>query len=170
MTSEQLKKNCAKTVNVCGAADGRVISHGLFRRHVTRRAHHFQRARDRALRFDQPCKTEIGQMRLAVRIEQHVPRLDVAMENAVFMRVMDSARHLGDEFRRLPDRHRRSSDYFVELAAFDEFHAEVAATVALADFVDWNNAWMLKAGGCFRFATEPFYMRFARPLTKANDF
>ena len=36
-----------------------------------------------------------------------------------------------------------SPDYFVELAAFDEFHAEVALTVALAHFVNRDNAWMI---------------------------
>ena len=70
----------------------------------------------------------------------------------------------------LPDRHRLALDDFVELAAFDEFHAEVARAFALADFVDGNDTRMIEAGGGFRFAAKSFQVRFAGPLAKANDF
>ena len=85
------------------------------------------------------------------------------MQNAVLMRVMNRAGHLGDQFRRVPDRHRRAPDDFVKLAAFDEFHAEVARAIALADFVDGNDAWMLEAGGSFGFATKTLQVRFRSP-------
>ena len=61
-------------------------------------------------------------------------------------------------------------DYFVKLAAFDELHAEVAGAIALADFVDRNDTGMLQTGCGFCFQAKAFQMRFARPLTKANDF
>ena len=77
---------------------------------------------------------------------------------------------LAIKFRRLPDRHRRAPDDFVELATFDELHAEVARAIALADFVDWNDARMIEAGGGFCFEAKAFQVRFARPLAKANDF
>ena len=80
-------------------------------------------------------------MRFAFCIQQNVSRLDVAMQNAVFMRVMHCARHLRDEFRRLPERHRRVCYYFVKLAAFDELHAEVAVAITLAYLVDGDDAW-----------------------------
>ena len=91
------------------------------------------------------------------------------MQNAVFMRVMHGARHLCDQFRRLPDRHRCTPDYFVELTAFDEFHAEVAGTLALADFVDGDDARMIQPRGSFRFQTKTLHVRFARPLAKTDD-
>ena len=34
-------------------------------------------------------------------------------------------------------------NHFVQLAAFDQIHAEVTATVALADFMNWNDGWMV---------------------------
>ena len=74
----------------------RVISDRLFWRHVTGRAKHFHRAGDSALCLDQPCQTKIREMRFALCIEQDVSRFDVAMQNAVLMRVMNGARHLGD--------------------------------------------------------------------------
>ena len=41
-------------------------------------------------------QAEVGQVRFAVSIEQNVPWLDVAMQNPVLVRVMNSARYLGD--------------------------------------------------------------------------
>src|SRR5206468_4491233 len=109
-------------------------------------------------------------MRFTFCIEQNVPRLDIAMENSMFMGVMNNACNLRDEFHRAPNRHRLAPDHFVELSAFDEFHAEVARAITLADFVDRNNTGMLQTRCCFGFKTKALQMRFARPLTKANDF
>ena len=70
----------------------------------------------------------------------------------------------------LPDRYRLAPDYFVKLAAFDEFHAEVAGAIALADFVNGNDAWMVEAGGSFCFATKTLQMRFGGPGAQADYF
>ena len=109
-------------------------------------------------------------MWFAFCIEQNVPWLDVPMKNPVLMRVMNSASDLRDQFSRLSDRHRLALDYLVELAAFDEFHAEVAGAVALADFVDRNNSRMFETSGGFGFPAKTLQVRFARPQTKANHF
>ena len=93
-------------------------------------------------------------MRFALCIKQNVSRLDVSMENAVFMRVMHGARHLCDEFHRLPDGHRRVFNHFVKLTAFDELHAEVALPIALAHLVDWDDARMIEARSGFCFQDE----------------
>ena len=109
-------------------------------------------------------------MRFAFCVQQNVSGFDVSMQNAVFMRVMNGARHFGDQFHRLPDRHRRALDYFVELTAFDKLHAEVACAVALAHFVDRDNARMIETGGGFCFQTKALEVRFGGPLAETNDF
>src|SRR4030095_1668430 len=109
-------------------------------------------------------------MRFTVGIKQNVPRFDVAMENSVLVRVMHRSSYLCNQFRRPPDRHRRALNYFVELSAFDELHAEVARAVALTDFVDRNDTGMLQTRRGLCFKTKALQMRFARPLTEANDF
>src|SRR5439155_11606928 len=55
------------------------------------------------------------------------------------------------------------------MPTFDEFHAEVAGAIALADFVNGDNAWMLEAGGGFRFTTESLQVRFRGPMTEADN-
>ena len=107
-------------------------------------------------------------MRFALCIKQNVSRFDVAMENAVFMRVMHGACHLCDEFHRLPDGHRRVFNHFVKLAAFDELHAEVTLAIALAHLVDWDDAWMIKARSGFCFQTKALEVRFAWPTAQGQ--
>src|SRR5438874_2248613 len=103
-------------------------------------------------------------MRFPFLIKQNVTRLDVSMKDAVLVSVMHSAGYLGDQFGRLANRHRRAPDYFVKLAALDEFHAEVARAIALVHFVNGNDARMLETGGCFSFAPKAFQMRFRSPM------
>ena len=86
------------------------------------------------------------------------------------MRVVNRVPYLQDQFHSLPNGHRTSLDYFVQLAPFDEFHAEVTRAIALADFMYWNDTGMLEFGCRFGLETETFQVRFARPLAQANDF
>ena len=86
------------------------------------------------------------------------------------MRVMYSVGHLGDKFDRLPNRQRCVPDYFLELAAFNKLHAEVALAIALADLVDWDDAWMIKARRGFCFQTKALEVRLRGPLSKTDDF
>ena len=154
MASEQLVKHCAESVNIRGARDARVISHRLFRRHVTGSAQNFHRVRNSAFCFHQPGQPEIGEMRFAFCIEQNVAGFDVSMKDAVFMRVVNRARQFCDEFRCIACRDRRALCHFIELSAVDEFHAEVAGTLAFAHFVNRNDAWMIQVGGGFGFPAK----------------
>ena len=91
------------------------------------------------------------------------------MQNAVLMCVMNGASHLCDEFYRLSDWNRRIFNYFVELTAFDKLHTEVALAIALAHFVDGDDAWMIEARSGFSFKSEALEVRFGRPLAETND-
>ena len=93
-------------------------------------------------------------MRFAFGINENVARLNVAMQDAVFMRVMNCARQFRDEFRCIASRDRRALRNFIELSAVDELHAEVTRTLALAHFVNWNDAWMIQVGCRLGFPTK----------------
>jgi hypothetical protein len=56
------------------------------------------------------------------------------------------------------------------LSTFDEFHAEVTGAITFADFVDGDDAGVIKAGRRFRFPTKPLQVPSSRPMTKANHF
>src|SRR5438105_2146246 len=146
MTCQQLVKHRAESINICRASDSRVISYRLFRRHVTRSAQHFHRARDRTLCFDQSRKTKIGEMWFALCVEQDVPGFDVSMEDTALMRIMNGPGQLGDQFRCMTDRHGFALGDGIELAAVHQSHAEVTGAIALADFINWNDARMVEIG------------------------
>src|SRR5438477_11265967 len=164
MTCQQLVKHRAESINICRASDSRVISYRLFRRHVTRRAQHFHRARDRTLCFDQSRKTKIGEMWFALCVEQDVSGFDVSMEDTALMRIMNCPGQLGDQFRCVTERHRFALRDGIELAPLHQSHAEVTGAIALPHFVNGNNTRMFEAGGSFCFQTETLEMRLRGPL------
>src|SRR5438874_13043072 len=164
MTCEQSVKHSAKSIDVCDAADSGVVSHCLFRRHVTRRAQHLQRARDRTLCLDQSRKTKIGEMWFDLCVEQDVSGFDVSMEDTALMRIMNGPGQLGDQFRCVTERHRFALRDGIELAAVHQSHTEVTGAIALPHFVNGNNTRMLEAGGSFCLQTETLEIRLRGPL------
>ncbi len=94
MASEQLVKDCAKSINIRCACELRFVTGGLLGRHVTWSAKYLQRARDSTLYFHQPRQPEIGQMRFAFCVEQNIARLNVTMQDTVLMGMMKRVRQL----------------------------------------------------------------------------
>src|SRR5436190_3589951 len=123
---------------------------------LTRRSQHVHGVSDSALRFQQPGQSEISKLRFAFGIEENVARLNVAVQDAVLMRVVNRARQFRDEFRCGASRDRRALCHFVELSAIDELHAEVTRTFALAYVVYGNDAWMIQVCCRLGFPTKTF--------------
>ena len=71
----------------------------LLRGHVSRRAQHRVRVRLRAVLRHQLRQPKVRQVGHAVGVEQNVARLDVAVQHAALMGVMDRAGDGGDEVR-----------------------------------------------------------------------
>src|SRR5438128_8801876 len=92
------------------------------------------------------------------------------MQDAMLVRIVHRAGQLCDEFCCATDRHRFAPGHFIELSPLDEVHAEVAAALALADVVNWDNAWMVQTCRSLGFETESLEMRLRRPLAEPNDF
>ena len=123
----------------------------MLRGYVTRGTQHVSRAGDIALGFNQPRETKVGKVRFACDIQQNVSRFDIPMQNPVLVRIVHGARQLGDKLRCATNRHRFAPNDFVQLAAFDQTHAEITTTLALANFVDRNDGWMVQHGGRLSF-------------------
>src|SRR5262249_13311130 len=101
------------------------------------------------------------------------------MKDPASMRVMNSARKLGNQLRRPPDRYRFALatgrirrgglEEFVERAALNEFHAEVARPITLHDFVNRNDIRMTQTRRSFRFEPESFKARWCSPLASPEN-
>src|SRR5260370_126456 len=96
------------TPTTAGSAtrDATSASAGLLRRHVARRSEHIERIGDRVFLFDQARQAKVGQMRFAFFIQQDIPGVNVAMQNAALMCELDCVRDLDEQFGRAPRRHR----------------------------------------------------------------
>src|SRR4030095_5622129 len=102
----------------------------------------------------EPCQAEIGKVRFTFCIYQNVSWLNVSMENTALVRVMQSAGEPGNQFHCTPDRQKLAPNELVKRGAFDQFHAEVARPITLANFVDRNNVRIIQTRRSFRFQAE----------------
>src|SRR5438477_12252552 len=88
-------------------------------------------------------------------VEQDVSRLEIAMQNPVLMRVLDSTRHFGhepDAFARL--RAQSRSD-LLQAAASRVFHAKKRQPVfAVADLMNRQNIRMIETCSRFSFTAK----------------
>jgi hypothetical protein len=73
------------------------------------------------------------------------------------------------ELRRLPNRYQAPTDYIVEAISFDESHAEIVRTVALTNFVNGNNPWMIEFRCGLGFTPKAFQVRAGRQMANTND-
>ena len=156
-TGEHFVKDNAQGINV------RAVIHELrllelFRRHVVRCSHHFTRLRQ-PLRCrvcsDEPGQAEVGDFYPPRFVHQDVLGLDVAMDDALVMRILKrfaDLRHDGQRLARLqlavrqqvPQRH-----------AIDELHQEVVKTIGLAEIVNGHDVRMVQTRQRARLAREP---------------
>src|SRR4030095_3333795 len=169
MTSEQMIKHRAQSVDIRRVGELVILAQRLFRGHVTRRSQRFNCASDGTVRFSQPCQAEVGKVWFAICIEQNVSGLYVSLENPAPVRVMNRPRKLSNQFRRAADRHRLALKEFVERAALNEFHAEVARPITLADFINGNDIRIIQTRRSFRFQPESLKAPWCGPLASLDN-
>ena len=100
-------------------------------------------------------QAEVGDPRPIVGVDQHVLRLQVAMERAALMGELD---RLGDDLHILRRALRRQWPIFherAEIAPDDVVHREIMLAPMLADFVNGDDIRVLQVGGRFGLAQEP---------------
>ena len=155
LAGQQFIKHRAQAIDI-RARRQTAATFRLLGRDVGRRSEDGECASDPGVALDQLGETEVTEQRLAASIEQHVARLDVAMQDAALMRVMHRARELHHEFSGVANSGPPELlDSIRQRAALRQLHAEEMAAVILPDLVDEDDVWMMKASGGLRFHTEP---------------
>ena len=158
LADDHLVDDDRQAVDVRPRVDGRE-PRGLFRAHVPRRAERNPRARElRAARrrAHRLRDAEIGDDRMRLR-EQHVLRLDVAMQHAQPVRIRE---RVGD-WRRDVDRactgHASAlHDLLTQRSTIDEGHHVVDEPVRLSGIVQRQDVWMHHARDDVDLVQEPF--------------
>src|SRR5207248_9580984 len=109
-------------------------------------------------------------MRLATFIQQDISWLDVTMKDSVLVRELNRACNFHEQLGCTPSGHRSTFGKLIQVAAFDELHAEITRAVALADFVNRNDLRMLETRRRLGLVTKTPYVRCARPLAETDHF
>ena len=99
-------------------------------------------------------QAEVGDLGRAVGAEQHVGRLQIAMNHAAQMRVVHGPCQPLDEVRRFLRRESLAFQLAVETTAVAELQREERQAVVLADVVKLNDIGVLQAGDGLRLDLE----------------
>src|SRR6185503_1946585 len=113
-------------------------------------------------------ETEIGDARFVLRIDDDIRWLEIAVQHALRVRIMNCLRNLACIFRRTLCRQWTIVNNVRERPSLDVIHREVMMSIALTRFVDANNVRMLQMRGGFGLAAEPEHFLFARELPREN--
>ena len=151
LAREQLEEDDSRGVEVGGLVDRRAAR--LLRREVLRGAD--DRALLRHLARARAGDAEVRHLDDALGVDDHVVRLDVAVDDAVAVRVAER----GEDLARVRDRdgHRAEparADQLLERPPLDVLHDDVVGAVRLASIEDGDDVRVREAGGMRRLSAE----------------
>src|SRR5581483_3971385 len=166
---ERLVEEPAQAPDV--ARHGRSLAARLLGREIRRRPEERPRARQALRVRDLLREPEVDELGLALLVEEDVLRLQVAVEKATLVRVVDGARELREERPRLLGRERSlAPQALAERAAPEELHGDEARRLLERDLEDADDVRMLERERGARLAREAPERRLAvRPLGLGED-
>jgi hypothetical protein len=91
---------------------------------------------------------------MSLRVQQHAALLQVAVQDAALVRVMDRTRRGGDQPGPRPWVVHKAHHLCRQAAAFHHLHREVVLAAVLADVVDRHAVRVVKLGRRFRLGAE----------------
>ena len=161
-SGRHLIKHDAQREKVSSVVEWRADS--LFGAHIGDCAHHDARRCCRLARDVVCCayyrwlvdlrQAKVQYLGLAARRDHHVGGLDVAVDDAAFVRGVQGVGDLAPELRNVVERDRRPLDPIRQRASFDVLHRNVADAAGFADVVDGGDVGMGEPGGRARLAHE----------------
>jgi len=129
-----------------------VLAHGALGRDEVRRAEHHARGGELHV-GGHPGDAEVGEHAPAVGADQHVGRLDVAVQHAVGVGDLQRAEQRDADLRDRARRDRAVFDHHVgEAARVEQLHDDPRSTAFLDDVVDLHHGRVLQRRGGARFA------------------
>src|SRR5262245_44131292 len=103
------------------------------------------------------CEPEVRNERSSFgAIEQNVSRFKIAMEDSVFVSVMNRACDSRYQFRCVARVRAIIRHAFAQSTSGREAHAVKGGSLDLSRFVDRKNMWMIEAGDCLHFGVKSF--------------
>ena len=143
---KQRVQHGAQAVDVAGGGHGAAAAAGLLGRHVRRRAEDRPGLGELDVGLDLLRQPEVGDVRMALVVDQDVGRLEVAVQDAAGVGVGHRLGRLGHQAGGGPRVVLVAAQQRHEAAAGDQLHAEVVLAVVLADLVDRHDARVVEQG------------------------
>ncbi|MCO5166675.1 MAG: hypothetical protein M9894_09950 [Planctomycetes bacterium] len=125
--------------HVGGGGEGAQVARDLLGRHVDGRADQVALARERARRVVEARQAEVGDPRLAVGADQHVRRLEVAVQDAARVRVVHGVGDPRQEVDGAVERQGAAVEQVLERGPGDEVHGEERDPLVDAVAVDGDD-------------------------------
>ncbi len=130
----------------------------LLGRHIPRSADHHPASRQRGLSVEHPLglgprQAEVEQLD-AVRCEEHVRGLEVAMDDPSRVQSRERREHVEADPDRLRDFERTVLQSLVQRFAVEQLHGDEQVALVLADLVDLADVGVVHAGGGAGLAPE----------------
>ncbi len=148
LAAEQFVEDDAQGIDVRAAVGAVRIAAGLFGRHVGRCAEDFAFERHTDFAGIVLGQAEIEQVGFAAGIDDDVRRLQVAMDDAGLVGVVEGIGDLLADARGLLEGEGMDLDPIVELGTVDKVADDEDTSADVADLVHGDDARMVQAGGC----------------------
>ena len=153
--AQELVEDGPQAVHVGRGPDRLAVARGLLRGHVAGRAQDRPGGGQRAVLGGPPRQAEIGDLRLAVAVDQDVRGLEVAMEEPLAVCVVECASQGGNQ----PGRGSRiahvGGPLLGQVPSVNELHAEEEHAVLVADLVDRHDVGVVQLAGQLGLAAKP---------------
>ena len=154
---DQVIQRRAQRVDVAELIDVRCIQ-CLLRRHVRRRAHHFAGACQFVAAFEQLRQSKIGNERsILFRVEHDVVRLQVAMQDARSMRLLQSVCGIPRVARRTARLQWSVGQQLRQTRTLNKTHRIETLSVDFAHVIDRDNVVVLKTGSRLRLVSKSLH-------------
>jgi hypothetical protein len=92
-----------------------------------------------------PRYAKVEQLGMPVRLDQDVPRFDIAMHDASPMRSIECGRELGGQAQHHREVKRAARDHVVKREAANKLHYNEQAVFSLADVINGDDGWVIQS-------------------------